>query len=708
METKITFLPPIKSRLLYRLKIIFIFLLFGASLGGQAQTMLRASGSTIVDANNNEVVLRGMGLGGWLLMEGYMLQVNGGYGQWQIKRDMYQQGASATDIETFFANWRNAHTTSADMAYMKSLGFNSVRLPMHYELFLTASQRAVRANVAYGIEPVTNYVEALSTWYDQNLLFTDVTVPGFATITNTLQWAAANGMWVVLDMHAAPGGQGSDTNINDALVGLDLYNRVDSKGRKIYQLVLERLWKAISSQYKADGRVAMYDLLNEPHGSISSTALKSIYDQVINAIRSNGDNHLIALEGRGYGNEHTGITPDLFPGQSNLVWSGHRYWVTNDPAVKDRNANQLNLIANLVNFRAKWNVPVWVGETGENSNHWLATACKNLDDKKIGWALWTHKRLMGTYNGQFEITASPLKIKYADIYTAAGRSTLLQNIQFANCLKQEDVVDAMTRMINDQTSLPFSGTRATLPGKIFATDFDRGRNGVAYKDNYFEKIPYNGDNWNSGYAYRNDGVDIQPGQDATGNGANIGWFENGEWLNYSVNVTTSGSYKFECRLANGGRQAGALAIKVDGVMAGTLSVPVTGDYQIWSTVSLSNLVNLAAGNHTIQIACTSRNGGGNFSWFSFTSASARQTTSAENVTESGLSVSPNPFADKILIQGIKQTAQVSVFDLTGRELKFVKTVSSGDDVLLDNLNSGVYILSVNEGVRMRSIRIIKK
>src|SRR5687767_13440179 len=73
---------------------VFMLMQFNAT---KAQTFLRANGSKIVDANNNEVVLRGMGLGGWLLMEGYMLQVNGGYGQWQIKRDMYLNGASPAE-----------------------------------------------------------------------------------------------------------------------------------------------------------------------------------------------------------------------------------------------------------------------------------------------------------------------------------------------------------------------------------------------------------------------------------------------------------------------------------------------------------------------------------------------------------------------------------------------------------------------------------
>src|SRR5258706_10697519 len=310
-------------------KIYFLIALCSCFLPAvHGQTFLRASGGKILDASNNEVFLKGMGLGGWLLMEGYMMQVDGGFGQWQIKREMNLRGATPSEIESFFTGWRNSNTGSADLAYLKSLGLNCVRLPMHYDLFLTPAQRAVRDNVAFGTQTVTNYVESLSTWYDQNLLFTDLTVPGFTTINNTLQWAGANGMWVILDLHAAPGGQGADQNISDALVGLDLYNRVDSKGRKIYQLVLARLWKSISDQYKSDARVAMYDILNEPNGSVSATALKAIYDNVIATVRGNADNHLILLEGRGYGNEYTGITPYLFPGQTILVWNGYRYWVT--------------------------------------------------------------------------------------------------------------------------------------------------------------------------------------------------------------------------------------------------------------------------------------------------------------------------------------------------------------------------------------------
>jgi endoglucanase len=674
-------------------------------VSAHAQSFLSANGSRIVDASNNEVVLRGMGLGGWLLMEGYMLQVDGGYGQWQIKRDMFQQGASEAEIDAFFTSWRANNTTASDIAYLRSLGFNCLRLPMHYELFLTSSQRAVRNDVIYGKIPVTQYIESLSAWYDQNALFNDLTVPGFTSIDNTLQWGAANNMWTVLDLHAAPGGQGSQSNINDALVGLDLWNRTDAKGRKIYQLVTERLWVAISNRYKTDGRVAMYDLVNEPHGGVQNSAIKALYDKIIASIRANGDNHLILLEGNGYGNEYTGITPDLFANKSNLVWNGHRYWVTNDPATKDRNANQLNLIANLVNFRNKWNVPVWVGETGENSNHWIAEACRNLDAQKIGWALWTHKRLhgSGSLNAQ---TASPMKVRYANIYTPAGRTALLSNIQYTNCIKQADVEDAMTRMITDATSLPFNGTRASVPGKIFASDYNIGRHGLAYRDAIFEKVPYNGSDWNFGHTYRNDGVDIEASSDATGNGVNVGWLEYNDFMNYSVTVAQSGTYTAQLRVANGGTQNGAIALKVDGVTVGTVTVPATGGWQTWSTVNLSNTFNLTAGNHEIQVLTTSRRGGGNLSWFAINSVASAAAVSSTELTDSKISVSPNPSRELIQIHGAGADAKVRIVDMSGREIKANEVAKNTYNV--SSLTPGVYVVKVRERSRITNVKFVKE
>src|ERR1044072_2823982 len=108
---------------------------------------LSANGSKIVNTAGQEVILKGVGLGGWLLQEGYMIKpsFSGGGTQWSIKKRLYDQGQSDAAVEAFYQSWRDNFITKADMSYLASLGFNCVRLPMHYELFLNNSQRAVRS-----------------------------------------------------------------------------------------------------------------------------------------------------------------------------------------------------------------------------------------------------------------------------------------------------------------------------------------------------------------------------------------------------------------------------------------------------------------------------------------------------------------------------------------------------------------------------------
>src|SRR5690606_40716472 len=86
---------------------------------------------------------------------------------------------------------------------------------MHYELFLTSTQRSVRNGVIHDINNHDNYKNALAAWYSNNQLFNDPNVEGFKTIDRLLDWCEDNGLYVILDLHAAPGGQGADRNIAD-------------------------------------------------------------------------------------------------------------------------------------------------------------------------------------------------------------------------------------------------------------------------------------------------------------------------------------------------------------------------------------------------------------------------------------------------------------------------------------------------------------
>jgi phosphatidylserine/phosphatidylglycerophosphate/cardiolipin synthase-like enzyme/predicted Rdx family selenoprotein len=167
---------------------------------------------------------------------------------------------------------------------------------------------------------------------------------------------------------------------------------------------------------------------------------------------------------------------------------------------------------------------------------------------------------------------------------------------------------------------PFSGGNpASLPGTLEAENFDNGGSGVAYRDNTAG---------NSGGQYRSTDVDVE-GTSDTGGGYDVGWITAGEWLNYTVNVTTAGTYTIEARVASSG-VGGTFHIEVNGVdKTGPMTVPNTGGWQSWTTISKSN-VSLSAGAQVWRVVFDT-NGGtgaiGNLNYLRLTTATSLPVTS---------------------------------------------------------------------------------
>jgi len=134
---------------------------------------------------------------------------------------------------------------------------------------------------------------------------------------------------------------------------------------------------------------------------------------------------------------------------------------------------------------------------------------------------------------------------------------------------------------------PYQGSPASVPGTIQAEDFDNGGEGVAYHDS--------GPN-NSGGAYRSGGVDIEA---AAGGGYDVGWTSAGEWLNYTVNVAAAGSYTVQLRVASPGGAAMHVGFNGASSVWQALSVPNTGGWQAWGTVSFT--ATLSAGTQVMTL-----------------------------------------------------------------------------------------------------------
>jgi hypothetical protein len=155
-----------------------------------------------------------------------------------------------------------------------------------------------------------------------------------------------------------------------------------------------------------------------------------------------------------------------------------------------------------------------------------------------------------------------------------------------------------------QGPTPYGGTRWAVPGTIQAENYDNGGEGLAYHDTTAG---------NSGGAYRADALDVET---ATEGGANLGWTQAGEWLNYSISIPTAGTYDIAVRVASNGT-GGTFHLNLDQAnITGALAIPNTGGWQNWQTVTKTGVA-LAAGNHLLGLAMDS-NGAtgsvGNINW----------------------------------------------------------------------------------------------
>jgi len=239
-------------------------------------------------------------------------------------------------------------------------------------------------------------------------------------------------MYVVLDLHAAPGAAGTDANIADAFVGNDLWNR------SIYQDITVRLWQRISARYINDDRIAFYDLINEPNNVPANQQIHALFERLINAIRAQGDTHLLMIEGNGWGNQYNYLEPFTFTNRSNLVYNAHRYGTSTSTTTTNGDANQINELGNINNFRNTHNVPVVVGETGENSADWLRANIAAMNAAGVGWFHWTYKRFDAGEN------AALLRIPPPYLVDGAGNmSAVLNNIKFANNVKNVNTIAAV-------------------------------------------------------------------------------------------------------------------------------------------------------------------------------------------------------------------------------------------------------------------------
>ena len=549
-----------------KLKAILLLLLFTLTYSASSQ-WLKAKGKVIVNNQDEEVLLRGLGPGGWMVMEGYMMKTEGVAGtQHEIRSKLIElMGVEKTNL--FFDKWLANHFTKRDVDSLSAWGFNSIRLPMHYNLFTLPIEA----------EPVAGN----HTWLGK----------GFEMVDSLLSWCASNEIYLILDLHAAPGGQGYNADISDYDDSKpSLWESKDNQDKTV------AFWRKIAERYKNEPWIGGYDLINETNWDLpGGTLLRNLYEEITDSIRATGDRHVLFIEGNWFANDFTGLTP---PWDDNMVYSFHKYW------------SSLDDLDWIIPLREQYDIPLWMGESGENSNTWFTDAVVLFEKHNIGWAWWTMRK-MESINSPYSITINPGYQDILDYWKGEGPKPsedesfnavmqLAENLLVTNNTYRPDVIDALMRQPTTEETLPYA--LQSIPGTIYLSDYDLGRNGVAYYDvdaaNY-QLSSGQWQAWNSGWAYRNDGVDIEANDLFNSNGYHVGFTHTGEWMNYTVNIEQSATYALGLHVASE-ESGGQFHLSMDGedITPVTLGNS-TGGWMIFDSLTIED-VYLEAGRHVLK------------------------------------------------------------------------------------------------------------
>jgi len=374
-------------------------------------SFVHAQGQKIVDGKGQEILLRGVGLGSWFLPEGYMWCFPNEGDRPRRMEAMVEALVGKEKAQSFWTTYYSNYIGEKDVEQMAKEGFNSLRLPINARFLMDEVTFAYREE-------------------------------HFQIVDRLLDWCEKYGVYVILDLHGALGGQ-TGTNIDDSP-----HDHPDLFTNPLYQDMTVELWRTLAGRYKDRSIIAAYDLLNEPLPNWFSKynqQVMPLYERIVKVIREVEPHHMITLEGVHWATDWS-IFPKDLP-DDNLLLQFHKYW--NNPDTES--------ISKYLKAREEWNVPIFMGEGGENNKHWYTGAFRLFEDHNISWNFWTWKK-MNTTNSPCSIKKPEgwdRLVRYLthgeDLEASVAQEilwTFLENMKFENCDYHGAVVRSLFRRPN--------------------------------------------------------------------------------------------------------------------------------------------------------------------------------------------------------------------------------------------------------------------
>lgn len=337
---------------LFFLCLSFLFLNFAAQKTSKKTKFMYVSGHNFYTPQHEKFLIQGTNVGNWLNPEGYMFFFEG-TSSYRLINQAFSELVGPDFTSYFWREFKKNYITKEDIQYIKSTGMNTVRVPFHYKQFT-----------------------------DEDYMGISGKQDGFEILDKVIKWCKDEGLYVILDMHDAPGGQTGD-NIDDSYGYPWLMVNQNNQQQFI------DIWKQIAKRYANEPAVMGYDLLNEPIAhyfkddyDVLNTALEPLYKRATAEIRKVDKNHIIFLGGAQWNSNFSVFKDWKF--DDNIAYTCHRYWSGTDKAA----------IQDFLDFREKANLPLFMGETGENTDDWVEKFRITLEENSIGWTFWPYKKMV--------------------------------------------------------------------------------------------------------------------------------------------------------------------------------------------------------------------------------------------------------------------------------------------------------------------------
>lgn len=378
-------------------------------------TLLRVSGTNIVDAYGHPVILKGAGLAGHLNMENFITGFSGH--EHQFRHAMIE--VLGQELATYYFD-RMIHYwfTDEDAKFFASLGLNCIRVPFNYRHFIDDKRPRILKQ------------------------------EGFRRLDRVVEICRKYNLYVILDLHSVPGGQNQDWHCDSGLARALFWEF------ELFQEQVINLWAAIAEHYCNDPIIAGYNPLNEP-ADPSHVGLLDWYDRVEQAIRAVDPNHILFVDGNTYAMDFSHFDRVL----PNTVYSCHDYSrmgfpIPGQPLYRGTDSEKAQLKTQFerkVQFMRDWQVPIWNGEFGpvypdlKDSQAGTTTQAR-LDmlqeqlriyaDSNISWSIWLYKDI--GYQGMVYVDPETPYMKLIESFVAKKQHL---GLDFWGCTDKEGVRD---------------------------------------------------------------------------------------------------------------------------------------------------------------------------------------------------------------------------------------------------------------------------